>query len=563
MKVCSTENLAEKIRFQQQEIEKLKAEILEADNHSLKKYIATFNREYMDFKRLSSFEDLYCAALGTDIIYLGDYHALPACQEFQADFIDNLARQHPRLTIAIEMLYGRNQAALDAWMRGEITEYTFLKRVRYHREWGYNWASYRKIFEIAQRHHISITAIDCEPRNALRMIHRRDTYAAQKIVSLLKTSPDHKLIVIFGESHLASKHLPYRVNKLLRKDKLRKREMTVFQNIDNIYWNLACRGFEEKKVVEIRRHKFCVFTATPFIKYESYRQLLERWKSHRMDEDENTYLTSTVYNLIDTILSFIQIDKYDYCLVRYGRCIEFMADAYPEVYSAEDTDLLAALLTSGHLGRSEQQQITYHLRHQGSCYIPSINAIYIEKLNLMHAAEQAAHFIHAICKGGRLPRNGGPVRRIDAFYERIIEEALGYFASKLIDPSRDQLRTNSFAGAQPAAQPTIKQPTELSVDEFEQVRKLIHTHKALERAPQTGDRAWQAISCAVRPGGKKYTIITHELGYILGEQLYRGYLRGEFSREEIAGLFLARRERQKTSVQTYFNLAARVTQLIE
>lgn len=560
MRTCSTANLTEKIKFQREEIEKLRREVYGTDKNLASKYIAAFTKEYVDYERVSSFEELYDEALKADIIYLGDYHALDKCQDFHSEFLAKLAGQTPNLMLAVEMLYGRNQRALDALMSGTISEKDFLRRVRYAIEWGYRWETYKKVLDTASQSGIKVWAVDCESRNSLSIL-KRDVYAAKKIVSILKANPGKKLVVIFGESHLASSHLPYQVKKLLQKENMRQRELFILQNIDEIYWNLACRGFEDESVVKVKSNKFCVFTATPFAKYESYRQVLEGWKALESDDDE-IYINLTIYNLIDAILNFIRVNKYEHCLRDEGRCIEFMVDAYPEIYSAEDWETFESFLRVSDLSQPELQSILYHTRNNGSCYVPSVNAIYIGKFDLVHGAEEAAHFVNFACKREQLVEDGSGSRkkyhRVNTFYTKVIEEALGYFGSKLFDPSRDQIKESIFLNPHLLPEGGIRKLTALSITDYEFIRKFIHIHKRFEKEYRTVDKIPAEILRGIRARGRKYMLAAHELGYILGEQLYSGYIDGEVSREEIAQLFFLKFDQTGSALEKYLELTERL-----
>src|SRR5688572_24304464 len=84
------------------------------------------------------------------------------------------------------------------------------------------------------------------------------------------------------------------------------------------------------------------------------------------------------------------------------------------------------------------------MRH-GSCYVPRINAIFIGKLNIAHGAEEAAHFVNFALKRQRYRKyRARPLATVDAFYLSTLEEALGYFGSKLVDSSRNQLQDSAI-----------------------------------------------------------------------------------------------------------------------
>src|SRR5262245_57050308 len=204
--VCKTDNLTEKIRWQKEAVDRLKIEIFGTDKRRDCRYIQDFALEFQDFEEVSTYQELLETARNSRIVYIGDYHALDKCQQFQAGFLQDLADQP--VMLAVELFYGRDQRALDDWMSGRIDDPQLLRRVRYRLEWGYSWDGYRALLEVARKNGIPVSGIDCGPRNDLRYIRKRDTAVAAKIVDLLQRHPRHKLVVSFGESHLATNHLP-------------------------------------------------------------------------------------------------------------------------------------------------------------------------------------------------------------------------------------------------------------------------------------------------------------------------------------------------------------------
>ena len=82
-----------------------------------------------------------------------------------------------------------------------------------------------------------------------------------------------------------------------------------------------------------------------------------------------------------------------------------------------------------------------HFQENGTSYVPELNSIFIHRLQLTSAAEESTRFIHQLCRGD-LPvaaeRPSG-----DQFFVTVIERALGYFCSKLLDSSRDGIESLS------------------------------------------------------------------------------------------------------------------------
>lgn len=557
--ICKTENLTERIEFQKQEVARLKREIFGTDRKPRSAYIREFLEEHTDYEAVSNEVELLRDARRARIIYVGDYHALTQSQLFAARLLEKL-RNCPVL-LGLEMLYGRNQAALEDWMRERIDDEGFFRRVRYELEWGYDPKGFLEILRVARRYGMPTRGIDYAPRNDLRYIRKRDSNVAAKIADILKQNPGRMLVVVFGESHLAGSHLPAKVLGHFR-DGPPPRSLIILQNLDEIYWKAACAGDEaEDLVLRLRPGVYCVLNATPFEKYESYRRQLEIWRSQDR-EDRKVDLTSTVYNLIGAISDFLGVARTRECLRFEGVCLERFIEAYPEVYGILELQDFESLLESSTLSPTQIKEIMNHVVREQSCYVARVNAIFIGKFNLVHGAEEAAHFVNFALKQQRYEEYRKV--RLDpeaTFYLMVLEEALGYFGSKIIVPTRNHLADSPVFHWKALPKPE-RELLGISWPQVRWMRRFVREHKRSERSRRKDVKTSGIITEGVSSRGRTFTLLTHELGYLLGEQIYRGYLEGVFSRTDLAALFRKRFEDRGSPRDSYFEIAEKTEPLL-
>ena len=552
------DNLLEKTRFLQEQIAALRSEIFGDDKNSRSRYVREFTREFSGYEAVVSSEELEAQIEGARLIYVGDYHALPQSQNYAAELLKRIAGRSP-VILGTEVFYTRNQAALEQYMSAQISEEAFLRRIRFSLEWGYDWKCYAPIIEVCRELKIPICGVDSPPRNDLRIIARRDASAAQKITDMLKKWPESKIVILFGEAHLAHNHLPGKVESLLERRSEKVASLIILQNIDKIYWQLSREGIEDSEHVRIRPGVYCAFNSNPYLKYESYYRALERWKTEMGAEDEDEiYLTSSVYKLIDVIAKFIRVDKFQHYLESESGP-ELFIDAYPEVYSQDEEEDFPRILANSGLSPDEAAAVIFHARIRGSCYVPRANAIFLGAFDPVHAAEEAAHFVNFACKGER----HGAFRRMercraDLFYVQVMEECLGYFGSKLIDPSRDNLRNSIFQNPEPR---NLQRQYGLRRAQYRQIKKFIESHAELElRYPKMREIPTVVLK-AINTSGHVYSMLVHELGYSLGERLYQLYVKGKVSRAQIGRMFFRRFEEPFGALDTYIMLARKYARL--
>ncbi|MGA8199921.1 MAG: ChaN family lipoprotein, partial [Candidatus Sulfotelmatobacter sp.] len=450
------------------------------------------------------------ALAAADMVLIGDYHALPAAQRYAASLIEQRALAGDRpLVLGVETIFARHQHILDEWWRREIDESELRQRIRFDLDWGYDWAPFYELLVAARDHGEGIYGLDCMPRENLRKIGERDRHAAAKIAEIREHHPDAVIFVLFGESHLAPTHLPYVLHKALPEAKI----LTVLQNIDALYWRAAGEPVEKVDAVRVDDDVVCVFNATPLEKYESYRLFLDQWS--RCDTGPD--YAPTIYNLIDSLANFLEINRYS---PHNGTQPKFLVDMLPEVYGHASDAMLRRLVSRKAIPEKHVASLLASVEERGSVYFPEVNAFYVREFQLMHAAEDAARFLHHACRGlprrlhghgsvgegahsDKLSGNESAAAPLDVFFTQVIENCAAYFGSRVLYPARPAAEmTNSFSPS----------------------------YAACERA---------ALAAIRRDDEDMIEAASQEWGYRLGSMLYDAYLAGRVTPGGLRRLFLA------------------------
>src|SRR5713226_1140647 len=297
----SKQRLKEVTALKREAVRLIQNDIGQIDASPSRKYIQEFNREFQTFQNVCDPKDILEQAPQANLIWIGDYHALGQSQTYATEFLRQLAARKRNLVVAVEPVFARNQEILDRWMNGDISEQEFLDGVHYDEEWGCDWKGYKGIFTTARELRIPVYGVDCDPRNDMRSIGRRDLGVARRIGRLMEKNPGCTLVVIFGESHLATNHLPCRVRGILERKGIELKELLIVQNIDALYWKLQEAGCGEARAVRVRDGCYCAFNATPIEKYESFRQYLHRC----IEEDSSGDWTLLAQTLIEIMMDFL------------------------------------------------------------------------------------------------------------------------------------------------------------------------------------------------------------------------------------------------------------------
>src|SRR5580692_9371095 len=494
-------------------------EVRANDSSGRRKYLRDFSNAFRSYESVIDSRQLTTMVRAADVILIGDYHALPACQRFAGSLLEHCALDGDRpVVLGVETIFARDQHILDEWWRREIGENELRERIRFRLDWGYDWAPFYELLVVAREHAAAVYGLDCMPREDLRKIGARDRHAADKIAEIRQRHPDAVILILFGESHLAPGHLP----RVLRGRLPEQRVLTVLQNVDALYWQATGVQQERVEAVRVNDDVVCVFNSTPLEKYESYRLCLARWNQ---EDEQPPDIAPTIYNLIDSLLRFLDVNCYS---PHNGTQPKFLVDLLPEVHFGSSDARLRRLL-SRVTGEAERiEAMLQKVESRGSVYLPAINAFYVREFQMTCAAEEASRFLHHACRGLPLRRNGHAVGiaepiadPIDRFYARTLEHALAYFGSRVLNPARPAISDQEAC-------------------EFSRAACQRLMHEALH-----SDRA-------------RFDALAQKLGYTLGSQLYDAYLRGCVSRSVLRHLFLARIEQPGKARKMCGELARKV-----
>jgi hypothetical protein len=527
-------------------------EIRANDHNGRCKYLRDFSQAFRSYDSVLASDQLPDLLQQADIVLIGDYHALPGSQRFAASLIEQVARGAERpVVVGLETVFSRDQHILDEWLRGEIDEDELRERIRFDLDWGYEWEPFSSLLSNARQHARAIYGLDCMPRQDLRKIGARDRHAAAKVGEIRQRHPDALILVLFGESHLAPNHLPQLFHDRLPGERL----LTVLQNVDALYWKAAGESCDQVDAVRVTDDVVCVFNATPLEKYENYRLCLGRWSQEGAGTPD---LSPTIYNLIDGLLRFLGINLYSSHNTTQPR---FLVDSLPEVCCGNSDAALHKLLSRKGITERDKKAMLCRVEERGSLYLPHLNTFYIQEFQMMHAAEEAARFLHHACRGLPLRMNGhnAPAESgEDMFYTRALENALGYFGSRVLYPARPAARESELYELYDYTREDVEQQTSFEFQEFIRMVDFLALHRGFERNARRYVQRPKPILEGLQYEGAKLDYVTRQLGYMLGSDLYDAYLEGRVTRRFLKGLFLLHLEQPGAAAAAYFALVRKV-----
>ncbi|MDY6990014.1 MAG: ChaN family lipoprotein [Thermodesulfobacteriota bacterium] len=121
-----------------------------------------------------------------DIIFIGEVHDLPECQEAELTILRGLSEREPDLVLGLEMFERDVQDALDDYLGAVIPEETFLKLSR---PWPHYEEGYRPLIEFAKARQLAVIAANV-PRRAAAAVAKTNQVSVDVLAGDGRFVPD-------------------------------------------------------------------------------------------------------------------------------------------------------------------------------------------------------------------------------------------------------------------------------------------------------------------------------------------------------------------------------------
>jgi uncharacterized iron-regulated protein len=517
---------------------------VEGYTDEFRRYESRYRRTVDRVRRPSTFDALLRRTLGARAVLVGDYHTLKQSQRAFFRILRKQPVHRAAVIVALEMLPGGHERIIDRFVSGRISEDLFLKRIGHARRWPFGSIEpVRPIFDLARERSWKVIGVD-RPELGSATLAERDAYAAQQIVRALEAQPDARVFVLIGEMHLAPMHLPRVLQRAFAKRRIGGEVLRVHQNPERIWFDLDARGLtDEYDVLDLADDAFALLSASPVVCQQSFL----------------TWLDQVQDGAVDTPL--VESDagerSFRQALHILGRALRLpVKDALRnvEVVGPADLSFFERLKRSGRFSRREMKQIREHILSSESYYIPKARIVYLATLSLNHAAEEASHYLrHHLSHEGI----DDPKGLVDAFYCRVMNEALGFMGSKIVNPKRKCVHLDELEDIASAEIPADDLPASAISDGVRAIdreaARFAIAHKRMERGEHV-----PFLSEVFTASSALFNAVTHILGYILGDQLYYALIRGRLSRDVARRLYFEPFEEEGAALMRYLELAARI-----
>ena len=368
----------------------------------------------------SSMGALLRAALRTPVLLVGDFHTLDQAQKTYLRILDEIGRSKVRPILVLEMVHASEDTPLNLYVKGRIGDQEFLEQTRYFEKWGFDFAHYKAILDHARRWRLAVHGL-----NKGGHLAYRDRFMAHRIKHMKDRYPGQLIMVLVGDLHLASPHLPKELQKL------GIGATVLFQNSETVYLRKLRAGADPFGWWSLGRGRFLVNNTPPTVKMQTALSWLEHGgealcqlygfcprHSHSLDEVE----------LSDTVRRYAEALQDLFGMARTS------ADDF-QVFSLKSL----AFLREPFYKRGQGRRYAAMIADGRSLYVARHKTIYIPVMDVNRTVQEAMHYL----MNAVLPTTKSP----SAFLRRIHYYACGYLASKLINPMRKTPSLEEMQGA--------------------------------------------------------------------------------------------------------------------
>jgi len=497
------------IRIRKELYRQIEAQVqirLGGEDKELAAYRKEYNKEFSRPWQTSTRDELYRRLQSSRLVLMGDFHALAQSQKTHWRVLKNFLTGRP-IVICLECFEAEDQALIDKYMAGKLSEREFLKSIEWAKKWGFPWDHYRAMIRWAQAKKIPIYGINRNvKKRTAASLKSRDVFAAQKLHGVLKKHPEAIVFTIYGDLHLAKNHLPKEILKL-QGPGFKKHIFRLFQNAEKIYFELLEKKLENSvDVVRLSQNVFCLLNVPPWVKWQNYLMYLEHVYDPGLDDEAESV------DYTDHVSRYVKIISEE---IGHALTCDDLS-----VYTAQDQQLWGRL--QGAVSARELQWIESLIEDGNSFYLPGLGIGYLARPTVNHAATLAAKYVHAKISG----MNEGFSEMPKDFIRQVWIEGLAYFGSKIINHKRktDTVMDLRTAVASQGASGIEKEPLMLALSQ--------KMHELMVISGRAQPRA------VVRPKKRRsYQVAAQLLGGMIGERLYGAYSKGLLSKRTVMAFF--------------------------
>ena len=110
--------------------------------------------------------------LNRDVFIIGEFHDSYACHVWQKDFIEELAKEYPRLLVGFEFFNRNDDSVLDLYLSGKISEAELLQKTGWYQRGALNFGYTRLVLQTVKKLGLKAVGLNV-PRELVSRVAKR------------------------------------------------------------------------------------------------------------------------------------------------------------------------------------------------------------------------------------------------------------------------------------------------------------------------------------------------------------------------------------------------------
>lgn len=483
---------------------------------SLKTYYKVYDRQILGYEKVKVIgaKPFFKQLRSSDIILVGDFHA-------EAQSVRSFMRicrsiGHHDIVLGLECISVESQKILEKYLKGELSEELFLKKVKWNERWGFPFSLYKPLFDWAIQYKVQVYGFNFD----LSSLKKRDQKIARFIAQLKSKYPQKQIMVQIGDKHLAQKHLPMQLKKMVP----RATVQIVHQSPEALFFHTQLnRQKNYPDFLKLSDNNWAVLSVVPWIKWENYLMNLERSADREAEDLESMDLMTPV-----------------------TQSFNFLCELTHEKLNQDDFEVSANLNRISSFKNNykiaERKMIKELMEENFNMALPEIRHVFVSQAHANSISEAAAMVYlmqkKILTKSFFLSKN--------YFLQNIWIEMLIYFLAKLSNPKRKSetfldvrsiLKDGQSVGLGKTA---LLIALEQKLSEMKFLEKGMNTYRVEKRSKSSRS-------------DKHFYLASRVLGRMLGEKVFLAITNKLVSWENLKKVVFVKNLESELFYKQYFN----------
>ncbi|MBI5222618.1 MAG: ChaN family lipoprotein [Candidatus Magasanikbacteria bacterium] len=272
-------------------------------------YLKEFKQECGQYQAVVNLNEVLAAAQEAQIVFGGDLHHSVETQAVLSRIITLLSRGPDKPAVGLEFIRIGADEAVNQYLNGQIDIDTFAQQGGL-KEFlpAEKIDGYKQLLSVIKERGLRVIPLGSwrkqrkikDPDQSLRLA---DEMAARELAKAISAAPDQKIIVVFGQAHLAGTHLPQATQEHVGHD---LKTVTLIQNHEPIILELLRKRGQLQPAVKIKENTYGLQSSSPV------KTRLDQVKHYHPPEDtsedeEGVYETQTTKILREVLSSCAQL----------------------------------------------------------------------------------------------------------------------------------------------------------------------------------------------------------------------------------------------------------------